>query len=226
MNKITNPWVDFEYSDFMVHKQDEVAFHEHNRIAQKNFKFIPFLTPEPWIGNPSANVVILLANPGATKENIAGQREDNPFRETLSISNLHGEKLDFPHYFLDPRLESDPGGKWWRAALGTLIKETSLNQVANSVMSLEVLPYHSGNFALPAMPITTQTYTFQLLREAMAREAFVVIYRQPEYWLENVPELEDYPHKTMDPNTTQRVWITPGNLKNGFEEIIQKVKSQ
>jgi hypothetical protein len=221
-----NPWADFEYSDFMVHQLDADAVQEHNRIATKNFKFIPFLTPEPWIGNPDANVVILLANPGATKENIDGQRETNPFREKLSIANLHGESMQYPHYFLDPRLESDPGGKWWRAALGTLIKETSLDQVANSVMSLEALPYHSGNFALPAKPIATQAFTFQLLRDAMARQAFIVIYRQPEYWLENVPELAGYKHKTMDPNTTQRVWITPGNLKNGFDEILEKIKNQ
>jgi hypothetical protein len=226
MNKNINPWAEFEYSDFMVHALDQAAFDAHNRIATKNFKFIPFLTPEPWIGNTNANVVILLANPGATKENIDGQRESNPFREELSIANLHGEYMEYPHYFLDPRLTSDPGGKWWRAALGTLIKETSLDQVANSVMSLEALPYHSGNFALPANPIATQSFTFELLREAMARQAFIVIYRQPDYWIENVPELARYQHKTMDPNTTQRVWITPGNLKNGYEELLEKIKSQ
>lgn len=219
-----NPWKEFEYSDYMVHALDKDAFTAHNQVAGKNFKFIPFLTPEPWIGNPDASVVLLLANPGATKENIAGQREENPFREKLSIANLRDEQLDYPHYFLDPRLETDPGGKWWRQALGTLIKESSLEQVAQSVMSLEALPYHSGNFALPAQPITTQAYTFQLLREAMARGAFIVVYRQPEYWLEQVPELLHYEKKTLDPNTTQRVWITPGNLKNGFEEILQNVR--
>jgi hypothetical protein len=60
----------------------------------------------------------------------------------------------------------------------------------------------------------------------MMREAFIVIYRQPDYWLENVPELARYQHKTMHPNTTQRVWITPGNLKNGYEELLEKIKSQ
>ena len=225
MSKISNPWQDFKYSDFMVNKLDELAFHEHNRIASKQFKFIPFLTPEPWIGNPEASVVILLANPGATKENIAGVWEENPFRHELSIANLHGEQMKYPHYFLDPRLKDDPGGKWWRKALGTLIAESSLEQVANSVMSLEALPYHSGNFALPPIPIPTQEYTFQLLRDAMARQAFIVIYRQPQYWLSNVPELAEYVHKTSEPNTTQRVWITPGNLKNGYEEILRKVKA-
>ena len=64
-----------------------------------------------------------------------------------------------------------------------------------------------------------------MLREAMARNAFVVIYRQPEYWFEKVPELASYKHKTVDPNTTQRVWITPGNLKNGYDEILKRVRS-
>lgn len=220
-----NPWSNFEYSDFMVHEMDLESVNAHNQQAKKQHKFVPFLTPEPWIGNPMANVVILLANPGATKENIAGQREDNPFRKELSIANLHGEPMDFPHYFLDPNLQSDPGGKWWRAALGTLIKDSSLEKVANAVMSLEALPYHSGEFALPSSPIPTQEYSFNLLRDAMARKAFIVVYRQPDYWFQNVPELVNYSRKTVDPNTTQRVWITPGNLKNGYEEILEKVRN-
>lgn len=225
LGKLNNPWLGFKYSDYMVNEIDEEAFREHNRVASSKFAFIPFLTPEPWIGNPKADVVILLANPGATKENIAGQREENPFRHELSIANLNDEAMDYPHYFLDPRLANDPGGKWWRAALGSLIKGSSLESVARSVMSLEALPYHSGNFAMPPSPIPTQEYTFQILREAMARNAFVVIYRQPEYWFEKVPELVSYKHKTADPNTTQRVWITPGNLKNGYDEILERVRS-
>jgi hypothetical protein len=50
-----------------------------------------------------------------------------------------------------------------------LIKDTSLEQEAN--------------------PLVTQEYTCSLLRDAIARNAFIVVYRKPKYWIEKVPEL-------------------------------------
>jgi hypothetical protein len=224
MDKPKNPWSSIELSDYMVHKSDIEAFENHNTNAKAQFKFLPFLTPEPWIGNHDADIFILLANPGATRENVAGKRERNTTRHKLSIANLHGEDLSFPHYFRDPRLKSDPGGKWWTRALGRLIKDTSREKVANAVTSLEALPYHSGQFSEPKIPFSTQSYTNFLLHRAMSRDAFIVVYRQPEYWFRIAPELKSYPHKTTSPNTTQSVWITPGNLRNGYEELVERVR--
>ena len=221
MISIANPWAEFEHSEYMVHSDDEGSFEDHNSRVKLAHRFIPFLAPEPWIGNVESKVVILLANPGATKENLAGKREPNPFRQELAIKNLHMEKMDYPHYFLDPSLHSDPGGKWWRTTLGKLIKDTSLENVSRNVLSLEALPYHSRYFETPVLEMPTQRFTAQLLREAINRDAFIVIYRQSNYWISQVPELKKYPRKTMNPINTQRVWITPGNLRNGYEEIVQ-----
>ena len=221
--KQTNPWIDFEYSDFMVHPWDLNAFESHNAKAGKGSRFIPFLTPEPWIGCVKSSVVVLLANPGATKENLQGEREANPARIDLSIRNLHMDELEYPHYFLDPRLQDDPGGKWWRRSLGTLIKQTSLRRVASNILSLESIPYHSNQFEAPDMEIPTQEYTNQILRDAIERDAFIIVYRQPDFWLSQVPELIDHVNKTMYPNTTQSVWITPGNLKNGFDQVVSRL---
>ena len=223
MVSIANPWAGFEHSEYMVHSDDEDSFKDHNSRVKLAHRFIPFLAPEPWIGNVDSKVVILLANPGATKENLVGDRESNPFRQELAIKNLHMEKMGYPHYFLDPSLHSDPGGKWWRSTLGKLIKDTSLENVSQNVLSLEALPYHSRYFETPALEIPTQRFTAQLLREAINREAFIVIYRQSDYWISQVPELKKYPRKTMNPINTQRVWITPGNLRNGYEEIVNLI---
>ena len=221
--ELSNPWKNFEYSEYMVHSSDLNAFESHNARASMKTKFIPFLTPEPWMGNTESSVVVLLANPGATKENVQGVREKNPARIDLSIRNLHQDQMEYPHYFLDPRLEDDPGGKWWRRSLGGLIKKTSLSRVASNILSLESIPYHSNQFEAPAESISTQEYTRQILKDSISREAFIVIYRQPEFWFSQVPELVNYPHKTSEPNTTQSVWITDGNLKNGYNEILSRL---
>ena len=221
MIKNDNPWAGFKHSEYMVHPDDVASFENHNNRVKLEHKFIPFLAPEPWIGNVESKVVILLANPGATKENLAGKRERNTFRQELAIKNLNMENMEHPHYFLDPSLLSDPGGKWWRTALGRLIKDTSLEKVSQNVLSLEALPYHSRYFEVPALEIPTQRFTAQLLREAVNRDAFIVIYRQLDYWISQVPELKNYPRKTLNPINIQRVWITPGNLRNGYEQIVE-----
>ena len=218
-----NPWINMDHSEYMVHPDDKTSFEDHNSRVTSNYKFIPFLTPEPWVGNINAPIVILLANPGATKENLAGERETNSFRKDLSIKNLSQSNQEFQHYFLNPELKDDPGGQWWNNRLSELIEETSLQAVADSIVSLETIPYHSVSFKAPKLKIPTQDYTYEILDAAIKRNAIIIAQRQISHWQAMVPSLKGYA-RVYQPNSPQSAYFTSGNYPAGFDEFVRAVK--
>jgi len=63
------------------------------------------------------------------------------------------------------------------------------SELADRVLAVEFHGYRSKKW--PALPVTlpSQWYGFQLVREAIARKAFVVILRGERDWKVAVPEL-------------------------------------
>jgi hypothetical protein len=218
-----NPWLGFKHSDYMVHPDDVQAFEDHNSRSQDKYKFLPFLAPEPWIGRLDAPIVILLANPGATLENLAGAREENKYREEFSIKNLNQDLDKFPHYFLNPLLASDPGGEWWSKRMRELIDATSLEAVSNSILSLETIPYHSVNFKSPRKEISTQNYTYKILDEAISRGAVVLAHRQIRHWEAKVPSLKGYKN-LFQPNSVRSTYFSKGNYPKAFSRLLDAVE--
>ena len=218
-----NPWLGFTHSDYMVHPDDASAFEDHNSRVEDKYKFVPFLAPEPWVGNVEAPIVILLANPGATKENLAGERETNPYREEFSIKNLNQSIDQYQHYFLNPLLQDDPGGAWWSSRLRELIDATSLEAVARSVLSLETIPYHSMNFKAPRQEMATQEYTYSILDAAVKRGAVILAQRQLSHWAAKVPSLKGY-NKVFQPNSAQSAYFSEGNYPEAFPHLVNAMK--
>jgi hypothetical protein len=175
------------------------------------------------VGSVDAPIVILLANPGATKENLAGEREGNPYREEFSIKNLNQSIDQYPHYFLNPLLANDPGGEWWSSRLRELIEATSLEAVARSVISLETIPYHSMNFKAPRKEMATQEYTNSILDSAIKRGAVILAQRQLSHWQSQVPALKGY-KKVFQPNSAQSAYFSTGNYPDAFPLLVEAVK--
>ena len=70
---VTGDIKNFKISNYMVHEKDKDAFEDHNSRVNSDYKFLPHLAPEPWIGNTKAPVLVLLANPGATRGDVVGK---------------------------------------------------------------------------------------------------------------------------------------------------------
>jgi hypothetical protein len=220
MNK--NPWVGFKFSDSMLHPDDADSVEFHNRSSKSDYQFLLHLAPEPWIGNLHGNLLVLYSNPGATQDNLnkVFQPKHHEVMEK-SISNLNQEITSFPHFHFDPELKDTEGGKWFRSKYRWLIEETSDRAVSENLITCELAPYHSVKWKVPRRKLPTQEFTYEIIRNAMSRGAVILLARTPKIWLENLPELENYP-KVFRPNSINAS-ISPKNYPGNFDKIINSV---
>lgn len=74
---IENPWLTFnpQEKEPKVHKTDLPFFQGFNKgmnareaTDKKNYVLAEHLEPHPYLGNPKANVLVLMANPGINEE--------------------------------------------------------------------------------------------------------------------------------------------------------------
>ena len=72
------------------------------------------------------------------------------------------------------------------------------------------------------MPLPSQEYSFHLVRQAINRNAIIVLMRSKKLWFSAVPELEDY-HSVFSVRNVQNPTISPGNLPESYSSIIQAI---
>ena len=223
MDKLSNPWLDFQISESMIHELDRDSVKNHNSKVEGKYRFLTHLAPEPWIGNPKAEVLVLLANPGATAGDLSGKPQKNAdLINKLSLSNLKGELTEYPHFFFDPQLVGTDGYVWYAKRFKHLIHATSQRNLAKKVLSCELVPYHSFSWKKPNIMPGTQKYTFNLVKQAMERDAIILIGRGKKDWFENVPGLEKY-SKYFQPASAQCAYISPNNYGKNFNKILEAV---
>jgi hypothetical protein len=223
MNKTVNPWTNFEISNSMVHDLDRDSFNLHNSRVTADYRFLDQLAPEPWIGNKQAELLVLLANPGATRGDVARKQQKGAQRiNELSIANLRGEIKDYPHFFFNPELSGTDGYKWYVKRFRHLIEATSEENVSKKLLSCELVPYHSFSWKKPRQMPPTQAYTYQLVSQAMERDAVILIGRGRKDWFKNVPGLEKY-KRYFQPSSTQCAYVSPKNYGKNFNKILETI---
>ena len=139
---------------------------------------------------------------------------------------LHGA-TDYPFYFLNPRLR-DPahpsGPEWWSQKLRRLTDACGVETVAAKLACVELFPYHSRRYRAVGAILPSQRYGFELVRQAMARGAYLVMMRAKAPWLKAVPELAAYPYVEL--NSKQNVTISPNNLPpKQFDVLVERLKA-
>ena len=134
--------------------------------------------------------------------------------------SLHAPQ-PYPFYLLDPRFRDASGARWWRTYLGQLIQRYGDRRIANSVVCVEYFGYHSEHFEFPTT-LPSQLYSFELVKQAMARSAVIVVLRAQSWWIDVVPGLATYP-RAFKLRNTQRVWVTEGNCPDGFRAITRAI---
>lgn len=219
----TNPWIGFTKSNKMVHPLDQVAVEHHNKTSKRDYQFILHLAPEPWIGNIEAKLLVLYSNPGATKSNALGIFQ--PLHDLVlerSIRNLNQENQEYPHFDFDPELNETEGAMWFHKRFRWLVDIFGVQKVSQQLLTCELSPYHSLKWKIPKLMPPTQNFTYQIIREAMLRNATILLARTPKLWMENVPELATYPY-LFRPKSINAA-VSPNNYPDNFEKILEALR--
>lgn len=211
-----NPWLDLSVSPPFILAEDATRVEAFNRRASETSRVHVELLPEPFLGDPNAPVVILGLNPSFSTYDL--EAHSRPVFACLSRANLRHESGSFPFYLLNPTVES-PGRLWWEQRLARLLEVAPREVVAHRILCIEYFPYHSVKFNHHRLELASQQYAFYLVRQAMRREAIVILMRSPRRWYSAVPELETYKQlfKLRNP---QSAWISRGNCPNGFDFVL------
>jgi hypothetical protein len=192
--------------------------------------------PIPYIGNPLASVVLI--------GNIAGGSSDEEnhqarpaYTERLRKNLLH-DIQDWPFFPLDPGFEAIAGHKekWWTPRLQYLLDALDERGIANPPLALsqalfavEYFPYRSSSdryvSGTPALALS-QRYSFWLVRQAMKRDALIVVRFGKDRWFEAVDGLSAYSGLLLL-RGVQQVHLSPKGFHNidGFKRVVAKIVS-
>ena len=216
---MNNVWLNLPRHEPFVLPNDYPEIRNHNNsVSTPNHVIHMDLLPEPYVGNPDAEIVLLGLNPGFAEDD-ALLYEDSYTRGTWE-TNLFHQSLEYPFYLLDPSVPDISGSKWWRGKLREPIELAGERRVAQSFLCIEYFPYHSQSYKSIGKVLPSQEYSFWLLRQAIDREA-VIVARSRSMWEKAVPELVDYP-KVSSPRS-QGFYISRGNCPEAWpfiEEIL------
>jgi hypothetical protein len=102
-----------------------------------------------------------------------------------------------------------------------LIQEFTAEALSKRLLCLEFFPYHSQRFDRTTPRVSSQGYTFALLRDAIARDAVIIVMRARDLWLNAVAGL-GYA-QVFQLNSTQAVYITPNNCPDGYAPIVKRL---
>jgi hypothetical protein len=213
-----NPWQQLPLQKPFVLPEDKGPLSSFNASASDDFFVHLELLPEPFLGSPSAPVVVLGLNPGFKEADLT-QHTDPSFISRSRCNLMHGPS-DYPFYLLDPGITRT---KWWDRKLDSLIKLVGREIVARGVLCVEYFPYHSRRFQHRRVQVPSQKYGFELVRQALLRQAVIIVLRGRRLWLTAVPELQSY-RTLYYTNNPQNPIISPRNCPKAYEHAAEVLK--
>jgi len=245
--KLDNPWknLDFWNSEDFVHSTDRDYVKDMANVESKK-RIILTAPPVPYIGNPKAMLVFLNLNPGYNidkeyNEQQYYDRSDERNHEYLECyrKNLLHENYEYPFFCLDPKFEEGygsskkkdfPGYGWWNNRMEQLLgNEYDHKAVSRKIFCIEYFPYHSTSSPDFSRHIPTREYNFQLLDEAIARKATIILMQGPQYWKKRLHDAHGAPYSYY--RTIFRHNLTKDNLvfddrRDALREIRKLLENQ
>lgn len=190
-----NPWDDFGrllMAAPYVLPEDAPYIAYFNQAADCEHSIVTGQIPEPWLGNPrEACLIVLQLNP----RYLGTDPLDLDKQQVIGME-------DRLHFGLAS------GNKWWRSCFRSLALdigrsclpndseelhlECGYRHLASRVCSVEYFPYGSDKYAHSLLRLPSQNYSFQLVRGAVARGAFVAVMKGKKEWFGAIPELCAY----------------------------------
>jgi hypothetical protein len=204
MRLSNNPWQELPTKPPFVVPSDLLAVTVFNKHANQRAKIHTNLMPEPFVGQRNAPVVVLLLNPGyADAEEHVHRQKD--FRAALRANFTNPSD----HFFIK-READEPGAKYFTRATRNLIREFGRDVVSKNILTIEYFPYHSVGFAHANLRLPSQQFSFDLVRDAIDRQAVIILARGKQMWLGAVPELAA--HRRLYFGNPRIMSLSAGNL--------------
>jgi hypothetical protein len=218
-----NPWQQLPSRPSFVLPRDEVIVRKFNCQASIDYRLvIDDLLPEPFLGDPTAPVILLSNNPGIGKR--WKLRQDLGFMTRMRDAICCLKFTKYPFIYLDPQFH-DIGG-WWRQKLKCLLLKFGDEIVARSVCNVVYFPYPSRRFRHRRCELPSQEFGFGLVRTSVERGAVIVLMRkgQLRLWQEKVTGLTGYRNLIVLHNS-QMPAISPKNCDPGdYEKVVQAIE--
>jgi hypothetical protein len=217
-----NPWRHLPKRFPYVLPADAAAVDRANKRPGEERRLHTEKLPEPYIGDPNTPIVLLTLN---------GRFEDDdylftldPVGRALQLANLRHDPADYPFYHLDPRIKTFGGATYWRPRFEELIGKVGLEVVAHGVFCVEFFPYSSRTDAGIRDILDSQRYGFQLVEQAIDRDALIVLMRSRTEWCAQVPRLASYDqlHTCTSP---RKPYINRVQLPVAFPEIVRLLRA-
>ena len=207
-----NPWTDLPTPAPFVLPCDKQAIVAFNASANPDHMIHTEVLPAPFVGSPAAPIVLLNLNPGYTKQH--EKFVEDKYNSQAVKANLVHARQNYPFYVLDPRIDTNPGYRYWIRKLKPLIALYDQKKIANEVCVIELFPYHSEHFA-GKLCVPSQTYSWYLVQEAMRRNALIIQMRSRRVWQKAILELASYPNYYCV-NSPQNPTLSAKNVQRAF----------
>lgn len=206
-----NPWTNISWDNLIADCDKAIL----KNLPEKRRSEIQTSTlPEPFIGNPNSNVILLNMNPG--EEDKKFYRSETWLKKMQATLRHETETFMWlEEEITDNNGQVHGGCKWWQKKT-RIMREMKLP--ANFFV-LEFFPYHSKKgIIFPKLP--SDKYRNLLLAEAIEKEKLIVIMRARSKWYgikENGlgEKLKEYDKKiilsnplnpALSPNTMRDAW--------------------
>ncbi len=206
---MNNPWLNISINDTIADCDKALI----NSLPQRVLAKFEFRTlPEPFHGDPEANVYILHGNPLSGSRDLAylGVPEyEKEMVEEMSLINKEFLWLREKETIIDNQGLPYPAYHYWKDATKTLRNKNE----KLSLFCIEAFPYHSaktGDFqSIKNLP--SNLFTNEMVVDAINKEKYIVLMRCKDYWYNRVPQLKGY-NKLLFRNSNRCPALSRNNL--------------
>jgi hypothetical protein len=199
------------------------AWNERRGAKDERVRLQLGVWPEPFLGSRTASVVMLAQNPawpGGPPPHVGDAKYEAALRGNLSDDSDRHIHLGFKDAF------AATSGRWWRPRWRAVMERSGLafEDMARKVLAVQTHGYFSQRWARLPVTLPSQWFGFDLVRQAVARDAVIVVTRGWKDWAVAVPELLTY-DEAVRTNNPRSPYITPGNLPaDGFGKVLDALR--
>jgi hypothetical protein len=199
------------------------AWNELRGVDDERVRLQLGVWPEPFVGSRVAPLVVLAQNPawrGRPPPHVGDSNYERALRGNLSDDPDRHVHMGFQDAF------AATSGAWWRPRWAAVVERSGLSfeDLARKVLTVQALGYFSEKWAQLPVTLPSQWFGFDLVRQAVAQNAVIIVTRGWRDWAVAVPELRTY-EAAVRTNVPRSPYITPRNLPaEGFERVIAALR--
>jgi hypothetical protein len=209
---VNNPWADLPTAPPFVAPADAALIDQHPRpAASLQLDFLP----SPYLGKPDADVYMLMLNPGGRHDDLSYGAEF--VEERRRALRFESSRCFWP---LNPAIRGSEAHRYSTTRMRALIDAVGEDRVAERMMWVQYLGYQSLEWRPFPVPLPSQTFAFQLVRDAVKAGKTLIVGRSRKLWTAAVPELlnSDY----IELRNPRSPYLTPKNMgEAAFSRVVE-----